>query len=71
MNVDLDKTPCVFAHPKLNNLFYCSRHSQGMTQNIAEADRFVGAKARIDGVSSMLQRFPNIKRGQVLFTYLT
>jgi len=70
MNVNLETTPCVFAHPKLHNLFYCDRHPQGMTQNMGEANRYVGAQARMEGVADMIKKFPKIKPGQVVFNYI-
>jgi len=70
MNINLETTPCVFSHPKIENLFYCSNHPQGMTQNISMADRFVGAKQRMDGLKKVQERFSQLKEGSLIFTYI-
>jgi len=70
MNINLETVPCVFAHPQIENLFYCKESPQGMTQNIAAATKYVGGLARENGITELMERFPKIKQGQLIYTYI-
>jgi len=65
-----ETTTCVFAHPKMQGLYYCKDHPQGMTQDINTATKFMGAVSRSRGLKELRERFPKIKDGQVIFFYL-
>jgi len=69
IEVDLEKTSCVFAHSKIENLFYCENHPQGMTQNILEATKFVGKEQRKAGMAKLKEKYPQIKDGMIIFHY--
>jgi len=68
--MNLETTTCVFAHPKMQGVYYCEDHPQGMTQDLNAATKFMGAASRSRGLKGLHERFPQIKDGQVIFFYL-
>ena len=67
--IDFENTTCVFAHPKIDNLFFCEDNPQGMTQDIRHATKYMGEKSRTRGLEIVKERFPNIKDGMMIFYY--
>jgi hypothetical protein len=67
---DPETTTCIFCHPKLKGVYYCSDSPDGMTGDVRAASKFMGEKSRTRGMNDLKERFPKIKDGYVMFFYL-
>jgi len=65
-----DNTPCVIAHDKIENLYYTENTPEGFTRNLQDASKFIGAKARMNGIAECLKRFPKANKKNIIFSYL-
>ena len=70
VTVDFEKTPCVFAHPRLDGVYFSDNSPQGLTQQIHQATKYTGEKARVSGFKKLKEKYPSIKDGDVIFCYI-
>jgi len=62
---------CVITHPNMQGVYYCEDSPQGLTQDLNTATKYMGHSSRIRGLNNMMERYPTIKEGQIMFFYLT
>jgi len=69
--VDLETTPCAiaFAHPQVT-MFYCEGHPQGATQDVRQATKYIGKKARNAGLDLVLSKYPQTDRKGLIFHFI-
>ena len=60
----------VIAHNKIPNLFYKKESSNGFTRNIMDATRYHTDDERCAGLKELMQRYPKVKIGSVIYTYI-
>jgi len=70
MNFNPETTTCVFAHPNTEQLYFCEHAPQGMTRDLNQATKYMGAASRTRGMEIVKDKYPNIKDGDLIFYYL-
>jgi len=66
-----EQVTCVITHPQMQGVFYCEDSAQGLTRDLNLATKYMGAQSRARGLENMLERYPKMELGQVMFFYLT
>jgi len=51
-------------------MFYCEGHPQGATQDVRQATKYIGKKARNAGLDLVLSKYPQTDRKGLIFHFI-
>jgi len=60
----------VISHNKIPNCYYQKDSPNGFTQDIRLATRFNTDEERCAGLKELMTRYPQIKYGSIIYTYI-